>query len=363
MYKKTNKTIDEINSKKNELRLQLEKMWGEIETTINEKESSFKKNFTDFSNSVEKNIVPLGSNIGDLKEYYSRMVSDIKESKFSTTDYNPSKDEIDTLGRDIDVVISCRGNKELKNLYPTHVSNIEEILKGSLEECRGGKVVFYIHGYNVNRTIALEEANNLFKKLRKDVKGYKFVLFTWPGDSGLLKFRLAQNYAEYSGELLYKVVRRLKDEYLIDDSILIAHSLGSHVALRSASLMGIRERYKNVLLLGPAINENILSKNNISNKYWYPNVLDKIDNLDIVYSKTDITLEVCFSIYELGKPLGSNVSKYKNDIRVRMHDLTPMNGHMEGIAVNSHLQYWETDEQIELYKRLLFSKDEHHYFL
>ena len=58
------------------------------------------------------------------------MVSDIKESKFSTTDYNPSKDEIDTLGGDIDIVISCRGKKELKNLYPTHVSNIEEILKG-----------------------------------------------------------------------------------------------------------------------------------------------------------------------------------------------------------------------------------------
>ena len=41
MDKKINKTIAEINSKKKELRFQLEKMWGEIETTINEKESSF----------------------------------------------------------------------------------------------------------------------------------------------------------------------------------------------------------------------------------------------------------------------------------------------------------------------------------
>jgi len=347
----------ELDLKKDELHIQLENFRREVEENLTEKEVNLKKSFTDIFKTLEKNLVPMDSNIEDLKEYYSRMVSDVKELKLLNTDYSPSRGEIKKLGEDIDVVISCRGDRNIKTLHPTHVNSMEDILKGSLEECRGKKVIFYIHGYNVNRMIALAEANNLFKKLKKDVEGYKFILFTWPGDSGFMKFSLAQNFAEYSGELLYKIVRRLKEEYSVEETTLIAHSLGSHVALRSASLMGGRERYKNVLLLGPAIEENILSKDDIKGRYWYPEALNKIENLDVVYSKTDITLEVCFSLYELGKPLGSNTSKYEFDPRVKIHDLTPMNCHIKEIAVHSHLQYWETDEQVEFYKKLLFNNN------
>lgn len=323
---------------------------------IRKKENKEKMVLSEVFKNIEKNLIPIDSNLEDLKEYYTRMVLDIKELKLLNTDHSPTKEEIKTLGKAIDIIISCRGDSNYR-FSPTHVSNFEHVLKGELSECIEKKVIIYIHGYNVNRKTALTEANSLFEVLKKDMPDYKFILFTWPGDAGLIKFDLARSFAEYSGELLYKVVRKLREEYSVDNISLIAHSLGAQIALRSANLMGKYESYNNVLLLGPAIEENILSQNIIKGKYWYPNALNHIKNLNIVYSKTDIILEVCFSLHELGKPLGSSNSRYKFDPKIQFHDLTPMSCHMKEIAVHSHLQYWETEEQILFYKGLLFKKN------
>jgi len=352
MEKKIKKFAKEIETMKNELSYHLENTLKELGK--NKKLDLIqKKNFMDILKGLETNLTPIDSNIEDLKEYYSRMVLDMKELKIRSTDHHPTEAEIDQLGKNIDIIISCRGETNQK-LQPTHVGNMKSILKGFLAQCSGKKVIIYIHGYNVNRRTALLEADSLFQILRKDMPDYRFILFTWPGDAGLTKFDLARSFAQYSGELLYKVTRYLKEEYSVDDIGIIAHSLGSQVALRSADLMGKNESYRNILLLGPAIEENIMDKNTTKGKYWYPDALDHIKNLNIVYSKTDIILEVCFSLHELGTPLGSNISKYKFDPKIKIHDLTPASCQIKGVAVHSHLQYWETQEQIHFYKDLLF---------
>lgn len=307
---------------------------------------------------IDKNMRPYISNIEDIKEISKRVSNDIRSFKFDKPDINPTKNEINKEGNEIDLVISCRG-KNRRITYPSIVYTDPQNLIGDYEECKNKKVIIYVHGYNVDRKIALNEANNLFSKLKNSLRSkgeplldYKFILFTWPGDAGLINFDISQTFAEYSGESLYKVFLKLINKS--KEINLIAHSLGAHVVLKSATLIEEDKKnngFKNVLFLGPAIEEDTLINNDIEGGYHFPKSLGAIEKLNIVTSKADIALEFFFTLNELEKPLGSSIKISEVSSKVKIHDLTPsfLKKVEEICYVNSHLQYWENQGQVDLY--------------
>lgn len=352
-----------------DLNIKIKKFVGEIENK--ELTKHYKKNIAKNINKIIKNIdinmQPYVSNLEDIKEAIERIMNDISSSKFDKPDIDPTKKEIKKEGNEIDLVISCREKKRKIETDPSNIYIEPRKLVGNYEECKGKKIIIYVHGYNVDRIIALNEANNLFFKLKKSLKekgevlsDYKFILFTWPGDSGLINFDISQRFAEYSGEALYKFFLKLKNESKVEEINLIAHSLGAHVALKSASLIEGNDKnnsYKNVLFLGPAIEEDTLTNNDIKDGYHFPKALGAIEKLNIVTSKADIALEFFFTLNELEKPLGSSRNISDVSSKVTIHDLTPSPLKKNGkkCYVNSHLQYWENQKQVNLYVSFICS--------
>jgi predicted alpha/beta hydrolase family esterase len=323
-----------------------------------------KKYFNEISKKIDEKMGPYISNIEDLKEISKRLVDDLRKSKFNEPDIHPTKKEIKEKGNEIDLVISCRG-EDRKIIDPSIVYTIpKDILKG-YEDCKNKKIIIYVHGYNVNSKIALEEANDIFLKFKRSLKkkkeplsDYKFILFTWPGDAGLINFSRSQIFAEYSGKALHRFFLELVDEIKVKEINIIAHSLGSHVVLKSASLIEKDKKnysYKNVLFLGPAIEEDVLIEEDMENGYHYPKSLEAIKTLNIVTSKSDIALEFFFTLNELKKPLGSSVDIYKGISKIKVHDFTPssLKKREEKYYVNSHLKYWENQEQVDLYMNFI----------
>jgi len=325
------------------------------------KEIDFTKFYNKILKKIDKNMEPYLSNIEDFKEIGKRLVDDIRSFKFDKPDIHPTKDEIRKEGSKIDLVISCRG-EDREVIDPSIIYTIPKNIMGDCEDCKNKKVIIYVHGYNVDRKIALTEANDIFFKFKNSLteKGeslsdYKFILFTWPGDAGLINFSISQMFAEYSGEALYNVFFKLINKVKVKEINLIAHSLGAHVVLKSASLIEKDKKnygYKNVLFLGPAIEEDILTDNKVERGYHYPNSLEAIKTLNIVTSKSDIALEFFFKLNELKNPLGSSIEISRVSKKIKLYDFTPssLKKREEKYYVNSHLKYWENQEQVDLYR-------------
>jgi len=310
------------------------------------------------------NIDPYISNMKEAEELKRRILNDIKTFKFDIPDIPPSVKEIEEKTSNIDLVVSCRGDTKEKNKIPSELHSKATLIYGNYDECKNKKIVIYVHGYNVDRKIALKESNDLFSKIKSELRDrkiddteYKFILLTWPGDAGVINFNKSQEFAEFSGKALHELFVELKSIQNVKKITLIAHSLGAHVTLKSASMIKGGDSYDNVLLLGPAIEADTLIAKPVEGKYHFPTAIDAISNLDIVHTKTDIALEVFFTLNELEKPLGRFSDISEKNIKVKIHDLTPnfFEKFDSGVGVNSHLQYWENKKQVELYTGMILS--------
>lgn len=328
------------------------------------KEIDFMEFYNKILKKIDEDMRPYLSNIEDLKEIGKRLVDDIRNFKFDKPDIHPTEDEIRKEGIEIDLVISCRGeDRKIKD--PSIIYTIPKNIMSDFKNCKDKKIIIYIHGYNVDSKIALNEANDIFSKFKKSLiekkeslLDYRFILFTWPGDAGLINFSISQMFAEYSGKALYNVFLKLTNEIKVKEINVIAHSLGAHVVLKSASLIEKDRKsygYKNVLFLGPAIEEDILTDNGIERRYHYPESLEAIKTLNIVTSKSDIALEFFFTLNELKKPLGSSIDISRVSEKIKLHDFTPssLKKRDEKYYVNSHLKYWENQEQVDLYMNFI----------
>lgn len=323
---------------------------------------------------------------GEALRTIGRVLDDIKKFKFGKPDTSPTKKAVEGVTSTMTkpfITASCRGNPPHENDHPSFkVHGRVDSIIGDLKRCRDRELIIYVHGYNVDNQLALMEAKDIFTKLQsslvengKELEDYEFMLFTWPGDAGVVKFSEAQLYAQYSGNALYNFLLKLKREWGVKDIDLLAHSLGAHVVLRSAELMEKhpapeREEfsYKNVLLMGAAVEEDIF-EGSPSKRYHFPRAPYAMDNLYIITSRADLPLKIAFNIMEQENALGcrgtnggkeiGRVPGVGEGIHSELHDLSPVLEEKLSSKplVYGHIRYWETQKHTDYYVHLMYGND------
>lgn len=324
---------------------------------------------------------------GEAVRTIGRVLDDIKKFKFGKPDTSPSREMVDGTTNDMVkpfITTSCRGEPSQENTRPSfEIHGKVDLVIGDLKMCRDKEIILYVHGYNVDNQIALREAQDIFTKLQdsltdsgRDLDDYEFILFTWPGDAGVVKFSEAQLYAQYSGNALYTFLLKLKKDWGVKGINLLAHSLGAHVVLRSADLLEknlsiSREdfHYKNVILMGAAVEEDIF-QGSPSKRYHFPRAPYAMDKLYIITSRADLPLKIAFNIMEQENALGcrgsnglegiAGVPGIDENLSSELHDLSPA---LEGKdpskpLVYGHIKYWETQKHTDYYIQLMYDREE-----
>lgn len=247
----------------------------------------------------------------------------------------------------------------------------------------GKHLIVFLHGYNVTDTEALDSAFGFFGRLQDSLvreganpSHYTFLLFTWPGDTGVVYFNSAQKFAHHSGVALYELLRSLQNTSKPASISIAAHSLGAHVALRAASVLGGRRvdakanfRIDRALLMGAAVEDDVFERvDGETREYHFPESAFGIEKLHITISRGDEILASAFRINEADRALGLNgpptmdplVSLSRRHAALfpgeapftfRLHDLSPNSSTAMNpeLAADSHGDYWAKPIQLDYY--------------
>lgn len=124
--------------------------------------------------------------------------------------------------------------------------------------------VIFVHGYNTQPSRDLRYANSLWEllmtsndRLRSTIKAVPpneslaFFVFLWRGDLGARRFSLAQKAADISSKSLADFIVKLSAEFPSAKTVVIAHSLGAHVALEA--LKELCESKKNTVIVDSVV--------------------------------------------------------------------------------------------------------------
>lgn len=255
-----------------------------------------------------------------------------------------------------------------------------------LDAVRDRHLIIFTHGYNVTPAQALESAVDFFDKLtvklereQRSLDDFCFMLFTWPGDVGPLWFSAAQRFAQHSGVALYRLVTALAKEHAPKRMTLVTHSLGAHVGLRGASILGERlfrgkgkARFDAVLMLAPAVEDDVFERPRLLEEYHFPDAPFGMASLHMVVSRADEVLQNAFFVSEFDKALGfagpetmkplvSMTRRVREvlgegyEFQFELHDFSPKSTTIlnPNLHAHDHSDYWARDEQVSYYANCL----------
>jgi esterase/lipase superfamily enzyme len=139
----------------------------------------------------------------------------------------------------------------------TRVRQIETIPQGRAwfrQHIEGGHALVFIHGFN-NR---YEDSVFRFAQIVHD-SGMKAtpVLFTWPSRAQLTAYEYDRESTNYSRTALEQSLRVLAADPNVREITILAHSMGTWLAMESLRQMGIRDgrvnaKIRNVILASPS---------------------------------------------------------------------------------------------------------------
>jgi hypothetical protein len=283
-------------------------------------------------------------------------------------------------------VAGARGTKRTKDPVPeVHMSFRTAGAPPPPAQVKDRHAIIFVHGYNVSAAQSLDSAAHFFQRLQAaqqrdghDLERFLYVLFTWPGDTGPLWFGDAQKFAQHAGVALYQFARQLRDDQGAADVSLVTHSLGAHVGLRSCSILGERRfsgrtttRYRNVLLLAPAVEDDVFHRPKLLEEYHFPDSPFGMTSLQMFASRADDVLKGAYLISEADKALGfagpesmtplQSLARRVEELmpgetfRFRLHDFSPSSTTIINPALHAHhhSDYWNRDEQADYYVNFL----------
>lgn len=254
--------------------------------------------------------------------------------------------------------------------------------QGAIDDLADKKVVAFVHGYNVTTDRGLQSARDFFLKLYaalardgQDPADYQFISFTWPGDTGTVYFNRAQEFAHLSGVALCRLLQDAGSRSLS----LVTHSLGAHVALRAASVLGQRRfsgregpRIDHLLLLAASVEDDVFENPSRADEYHFPESAFGTRQLHISASRSDEVLALPYLVSEADRALGycgpesmsplvslarrvSEVLGPRERFNFELHDFSPRSATILNpeLHVLRHGDYWRNAAQLDYYVDLM----------
>lgn len=277
----------------------------------------------------------------------------------------------------------CRGETASQNKDPDFGVHgtpraVGETLDALRARLQGRELHVFVHGYNLTAQESLRTGHDFFARLQAafvregvDTGTLDYLLFTWPGDTGTVHFDVAQDYAQHSGVALFQLLYGLGVRHVS----VTTHSLGAHVALRAAAILGERgfhgrptNRIDRALLLGASVEDDVFERPQRHEEYHFPEAAFGIRQLHISASRTDEVLAGPFRVNESDAALGMSgpesmvplqslarrvrdLSGGREDFTFELHDFSPSSATIMNPAlhVRSHGDYWRRPEQLDYY--------------
>jgi esterase/lipase superfamily enzyme len=124
------------------------------------------------------------------------------------------------------------------------------------------RVLIFVHGFNTR----FEEAVYRFAQIVHDARvNVAPVLFTWPSGGSVTDYVYDRDSAVYSRDALEVVLQALVKDPNVDSISILAHSMGSYLAIESLRQMSIRDRglspkIQDVMLASPDIDVDVFRR-------------------------------------------------------------------------------------------------------
>ncbi|KQV15639.1 esterase [Rhizobium sp. Root1203] len=147
----------------------------------------------------------------------------------------------------------------------TRVKEINSVPEGRAwfgQHIQGGHALVFIHGFN-NK---YEDSVFRLAQIVHDSDMHATpILFTWPSRAQLTAYEYDKESTNYSRTALEQALRTLAEDPSVKDITILAHSMGTWLAMESLRQMGIRDghvnsKIHNVILASPDIDIQVFAK-------------------------------------------------------------------------------------------------------
>jgi esterase/lipase superfamily enzyme len=127
---------------------------------------------------------------------------------------------------------------------------------------KGGRAMVFIHGFNNTFEDAVLRYAQIVHDSGADVTP---ILFTWPSRASVFDYNYDKESTNFSRTALEQTLRGLSKDPEINDITVLAHSMGTWLAMESLRQMAIRDgdispKIKNVILASPDIDVDVFAK-------------------------------------------------------------------------------------------------------
>jgi esterase/lipase superfamily enzyme len=125
-----------------------------------------------------------------------------------------------------------------------------------------GHVLVFVHGFNNSYEDAVFRYAQIVHDSGAEVTP---IMFTWPSRAKLFDYVYDKESANYSRTALEDTLRNLADDPDVKDITVLAHSMGTWLAMESLRQMAIRDhridpKIKNVVLASPDIDADVFAR-------------------------------------------------------------------------------------------------------
>jgi esterase/lipase superfamily enzyme len=147
----------------------------------------------------------------------------------------------------------------------THVKQIDTLSEGKAwfhQHIKGGHALVFIHGFNNKYEDSVFRLAQIVHDSNMQATP---ILFTWPSRAKLTAYEYDKESANYSRTALEQALRTLAKDPDVKDITILAHSMGTWLAMESLRQMGIRDghvntKIHNVILASPDIDIQVFAK-------------------------------------------------------------------------------------------------------
>ena len=248
-------------------------------------------------------MLPTGSVVQGAKTVNVMTVSTRKKSSLPGEVYTGERGEMATMMA-IKVAIPPTHNKgqlnwpqnnpagdphtEFTTVSKTDIDDTdEEILSWFNNQQTEGRVLIFVHGFNVKYSEAVYRVAQISNDLETQAAP---VLFTWPSRGKFLSYLYDKESATYSRDALEDVVRAAVDAPEVKEISIFAHSMGAWLtmeALRQRSIRkgGLDAKIKHVVLASPDIDSDVFVRQ-------FESLGDTRPKFTFVISKDDLALKI-----------------------------------------------------------------------
>ncbi len=153
---------------------------------------------------------------------------------------------------------------KLKSVNTLTQDEFTQRLIDAVEASPGGKVMIFVHGYNVD----FPESARVLAQFAKDLKFRgPVILFSWPSRGSLTGYSVDSTNAEWASSHFLKLLNAMLDRIPAQDIYLVAHSMGNRIvgsavtALASDRPAGDLAKIRELIMIAPDIDADVFRNN------------------------------------------------------------------------------------------------------